>query len=232
MRALIFRHLIKVASVLFLLTVADHPPSIEQLAGYGELHTKASHSGCALDPDYELVHHTARRHLVYVFEGIAIAAGKAPETYSVELIRNRGGEPYINAMTCSSSRLIWVSVKAWEELHNYEPALALLVAHELAHGDLRSPFLLRADRMQATERHLFQSLTYRQQWEVSADQRAAEFMLKAGYQPAQIRAAARYILQREGAKHLIPSSFSHPSGWDRVALLGYYLERGEPLVAK
>jgi len=86
--------------------------------------------------------------------------------------------------------------------------------------------------MQVTERHLFQTLTYRQQWEVAADQRAADIMLRAGYSQSQILAASRYILGREGAAHLLPASYSHPSGWDRVALLNYYLERGSGILAR
>lgn len=232
MKSLFFRHLCQVATIFFLLTVADHPPPMEGLVGYGELTATELTSGCALDPAYTPVHHTARRHLVYLFDGLAKAAGEMPEEYSLELIRSQAAEPYINAMTCSSSRLVWVSVKAWEELHDYEPALALLIAHELAHGQLRSPFLLRADKMLTTERHLFQTLTYRQQWEIAADQRAAEIMLIAGYSPTEISTASRYILSRDGGDHLIPASYSHPSGWDRVALLDYFLNRNQPLVAR
>ncbi len=202
------------------------PPGPEQPASYAELgvhsHPVAS---CALDADFELVHHTGRRYLRYLVDLLAPGTGRAAESYSVEIMRDRRGLQQINAMTCSSSRLIWVSDKAYQELQDHEAALAFVVAHELAHGGDLRPGNVYAANVTLAERELLQILTYRQRFEVVADQHALDLMVRAGYSAPDVVAAAAYILSRPGAEHLLPASASHPAGYDRLQLLEYYAAR-------
>ena len=128
-------------------------------------------------------------------------------------------------MTCTNSKVIWVSRKAYQELYGYEPALAYLMAHEIAHGSARSIFWANLDWRYPGEERLYKSLTGRQRHEVVVDQRAADIMLAAGYPQEAILAGARYILWQDGAELVLAAGPSHPAGWDRVALLSYYLSR-------
>lgn len=210
-------------SILFGLSsfsiAADHPPP-------GLLTTVAApECSCRLDANYELVHHTAQRHLLQVFSRIAMANGLDPSTYSLDLMRDRRGKREINAMTCAHSRVIWVSVTAWERLHTSEIALGLLLAHELAHGVRREAGDIRRAATTPGERRLLLTLTDRQVAEVAADQLAADYLLTAGYSPSQINQAKHFILAQNGDGMLARASASHPAGRDRANLLTYYLGR-------
>ena len=128
-------------------------------------------------------------------------------------------------MTCSDSHLIWVSITAWEQLATYEPALTLMLAHELAHGDHRPVHKLKQDVMTTAERCLQEELTYRQLIEIATDQRAADIMIKAGYTSQQINRASWHILSRDTEGALATATASHPAGRDRANLLSFYLGR-------
>ncbi len=210
----------------FLALKADHPPSISAaFATAGASAEVANYSGCALHDGFTLIPHTGRQHIIDLVEKLAPAAGESPHAYSIDIMQETAGPEYINAMTCASSKVIWVSRKAIEELYGYDPALAYIVAHEIGHGSARSVFSLEHDWMLATERQLFSSLNVHQRHEVAVDQRAADIMLAAGYSKEAILAGAQYILWQEGADLVLAAGPSHPSGWDRAALLSYYLER-------
>jgi hypothetical protein len=167
---------------------------------------KAENTSCALDPNFVPVHHTANRHFEFLLGKLAPAAG-------------------INAMTCPDSHLIWISVTAWEQLATYEPAMALMLAHELAHSDHRPFHALKQDRMITAERRLLNSLSNRQLIEIATDQRAADIMARAGYSPQQISRASWHILFRDAEGTMAAGSVSHPPGRDRANLLSYYLGR-------
>lgn len=200
---------------------------VERPAAFATLPTTPAFTGvsCAIDPNFTPVHHTARRHVAYLFAPLARAAGVNPAAYSIELMRDRRGHRAINAMTCADSRLIWISVTAWERLRESEAALSLLIAHELAHGSHRGPFALKHDAMSAAESNLLSSLTTRQRIEVAADQRAADIMARAGFSAAEINAASRYILTRDDGGFLAKATSSHPAGRDRANLLTFYVGR-------
>jgi Zn-dependent protease with chaperone function len=178
-----------------------------------------------LDPNFEPVNHTAKRQVEAIFHDLALAAGNDPASYSIELMQDRRGHRAINAMTCASSRVIWLSVTAWEQLHDHKPALALILAHELAHADHRHPSKLKHDPMTAAERQLLSSLTPRQKVEIAADHRAADLMAIAGYTTTQINQASRYILARDENGILSKATYSHPAGRDRINLMTFYLGR-------
>jgi hypothetical protein len=156
---------------------------------------------------------------------LAPAAGTSSAKFSIEMMRDRRGVRVINAMTCSDSHLIWISVTAWEQLATYEPALALLLSHELAHSDHRPLHTLKKDEMTAAERQLLNTLSNRQLVEIAADQRAADIMTRAGYSPQQISRASWHILSRDIEGTLTAGSESHPAGRDRSNLLSFYLGR-------
>jgi hypothetical protein len=203
-----------------------HPPPTEDapLSGYGAV-MKAESTSCALDPNFVPVHHTANRHLKFILGKLAPAAGISSTKFSIEMMRDRRGVRAINAMTCPDSHLIWISVTAWEQLATYEPALALILAHELAHSDHRPFHVLKEDRMVDAERRLLNTLSNRQLIEVATDQRAADIMARAGYSPQQISRASWHILSRDVDGSLVAGSVSHPPGRDRANLLSYYLSR-------
>ncbi|WP_026231752.1 M48 family metalloprotease [Neolewinella persica] len=200
------------------------PPAAAALSGYGTV-AKAGSTSCAIDPNFVPVHHTASRHLEFLLDKLAPAAGTNSEKFSIEMMRDRRGVRAINAMTCSDSHLIWISVTAWEQLATYEPALALLLAHELAHSDHRPLHDLKKDDMISAERQLMNSLSNRQLVEIAADQRAADIMTRAGYSPQQISRASWHILYRDVEGTLASGSESHPTGRDRANLLSFYLGR-------
>lgn len=206
---------------------APPPQAVERPFAYAGTPVSTDHSvgSCDLDPAYVPVHHTARRHVAYLFTPLARAAGLDPATYSIELMRDRRGHRAINAMTCTDSRLIWLSVTAWERLRDNEAALSLLIAHELAHGSHRGPFALKHDAMSAAESSLLARLTVRQRIEVAADQRAADIMALAGFTAGEISAASRYILLRDDGDFLAYATPTHPAGRDRTNLLTYYVGR-------
>lgn len=210
----------------FLALRSDHPPSIPAaFATTGVTSEVSSYGGCALHGGFTLIPHTGRQHIIDLVHKLAPAAGESPWAYSIDVIQENSGPEYINAMTCANSKVIWVSKKAVEELYGYEPALAYIVAHEIAHGSARSIFALEHDWMLATERHLFGTLNHHQRHEVAVDQRAADIMLAAGYSREAILAGAQYILWQDGAELVLAAGPTHPAGWDRAALLCYYLER-------
>ena len=228
----VLRLLSALSAALFLvLFSADyHPPpaghgGCAPLAFAGGTSPAAPLSGCMLDPNYEPVEHTARRQVEQIFRPLALAAGKDPGTYSLELMRDRRGHRAINAMTCPHSRVIWISVTAWERLSEHEPALALILAHELAHADHRHPSSLTKDPMTAAERRILSRLTTRQKIEVAADHRAADLMARAGYTARQINTASRYILASDESGFLSSATPSHPGGRDRINLMTFYLGR-------
>ncbi|MBC6994056.1 hypothetical protein QWY85_15505 [Neolewinella lacunae] len=211
------------------------PPGPEAAVSYAEVgEVSMPVASCALDTNFELVHHTGRRYLRYLVDQLAPGTGRPAESYSVEIMRDRRGLQQINAMTCSSSRLIWVSDKAYQELLNHEVALAFIVAHELAHGGDLRPGNVYATNVTLAERELLQILTYRQRSEVVADQHALDLMVRAGYSAPEVVAAAAFILSRPGAEHLLPASATHPAGYDRLQLLEYYAARqyGATVVAR
>lgn len=211
----------------FLALTADHPPSVTAAFASEETITPSAerYSGCALHEGFVPIPHTGRRYLLYLLNRLAPAAGEDPSLYAVDIIKETNGPEYINAMTCSSSKVIWVSRKAYLELYGYEPALAYLMAHELGHGSARSVFSANRDWRYPAEEQLYKSLTGRQRHEVVVDQRAADIMLAAGYSKEAILAGARYILWQDGAELVLAAGPSHPGGWDRAALLSYYLTR-------
>lgn len=227
----IFRLLsVLAAATLFILYIADrHPPppvSGEQLRAFAPVAPAADvSSNCRLDPNFEPVQHTARRQVQAIFSGLARAAGSDPDSYSIQLMRDRRGHRFINAMTCADSRVIWISVTAWERLRDYKPALALMLAHELAHADHRAPAELKQDEMTAAEREILDRLTLRQVAEVSADQRAADLMARVGYDAYEINKASHYIMAKDESGILSKATVSHPSGRDRVNLMAFYLAR-------
>ncbi|MFT5998705.1 MAG: hypothetical protein ACI81P_001159 [Neolewinella sp.] len=186
---------------------------------------KAENTSCALDPNFVPVHHTANRHFEFLLGKLAPAAGINPAKFSIEMMRDRRGIRTINAMTCPDSHLIWISVTAWEQLATYEPAMALMLAHELAHSDHRPFHALKQDRMITAERRLLNSLSNRQLIEIATDQRAADIMARAGYSPQQISRASWHILFRDAEGTMAAGSVSHPPGRDRANLLSYYLGR-------
>ena len=205
---------------------SQHPPptTTASLSGYGTVKS-AEGSSCAIDPNFVPVHHTASRHLEFLLTKLAPAAGTTSANFSIEMMRDRRGVRAINAMTCSDSHLIWISVTAWEELATYEPALALLLSHELAHSDHRPLHALKQDKMTASERQLLNSLSNRQLVEIASDQRAADIMARTGYSPQQISRASWYILSRDVEGTLATGSESHPAGRDRANLMSFYLGR-------
>ncbi|MEM6769632.1 MAG: hypothetical protein AAF597_03515 [Bacteroidota bacterium] len=211
----------------FLALTADHPPSglAATACEHSHNHSTSYYGGCALHEGFVPIPHTGRRYLLYLVDRLAPAAGEDPAIYSVDIIRETSGPEYINAMTCSDSKVIWVSRKAYQELFGYEPALAYLVAHEIAHGSSRSVFSANRDWRYPAEERLYKSLTGRQRHEVVVDQRAADIMLAAGYSQESILAGARYILWQDGADLVLAAGPSHPGGWDRATLLSYYLAR-------
>lgn len=217
------------ASLVFLRMADRHPPppvSETVLNAYASgANLSVTGSECWLDPDFEPVYHTARRQVQAVFHNLALAAGNDPASYSIELMRDRRGHRAINAMTCADSRVIWISVTAWEQLGSNEPALALMLAHELAHADHRHPAALMNDRMTAAERKLLRQLTPRQAVEIAADHQAADLMARAGYSATQINKASRYVLAREGNGMLSKATVTHPAGRDRMNLMTFYLGR-------
>lgn len=200
---------------------------VERPAAFADVPAPSAHvaGSCKLDPNFTPVHHTARRHVAYLFEPLARAAGVDPAAYSIELMRDRRGHLAINAMTCADSRLIWISVTAWERLRDNEAALSLLIAHELAHGSHRGAFALKHDAMSAAERNLLNNLTVRQRIEVAVDQRAADIMVRAGFTAGEINTASRYILTRDDGGFLAKATPSHPAGRDRANLLTFYVGR-------
>lgn len=183
------------------------------------------YGGCQLNSNFEPVHHTGRRYLQYLVFRLAPGAGVNPDDYSIDLIKDRRGIQAINAMTCAKSKVIWLSVKAYRELVDSEASLAYIMAHELAHGVPLPQELMETTWMSDQDRQLFQSFSARQRKEVLIDFYSAQIMLKAGYQSWQISAGARYILSRDGANHLVATTYTHPGGWDRVRLLEAYLAR-------
>jgi len=207
--------------------VREPAPATKSLASFSAVTTAGEHAagGCALDFNFVPVHHTARRHVLQLFRPLARAAGVDPATFSVEMMRDRRGYRTINAMTCTDSRLIWISVTAWERLRENEAALSLMLAHELAHGDHRSPFLLGYDAMTVSESQLLATISLRQRIEIAADQRAADIMLRVGFTPLEIKSASRFILAKDKGGFLARASPSHPAGRDRVKLLHYYVGR-------
>lgn len=210
------------------------PPNTENTRfGYASL-SETETASCALDPNFVPVHHTANRHFEFLLGKLVPAAGINNAEFSVEMMQDRRGVRAINAMTCPDSRLIWISVTAWEKLATYEPALALLLAHELAHTDHRPLHLLNEDQMTAAERQLLNTLTNRQLVEIAADQRAADIMIGAGYSPQQINNASWRILYQDVEGSLAAGSESHPAGRDRANLLAFYLGRKylNPTVAR
>lgn len=217
------------ASLIFLQMADRHPPPVLSTAGLSAYAAGASlpetTSGCSLDPNFEPVEHVARPQVKAIFSDLALAAGNDPESYSIELMRDRRGHQSINAMTCANSRVIWISVTAWEKLSGHEPALALMLAHELAHADHRHPAELTEDQMTPAERKLLNGLTQRQKVEIAADHRAAELMALAGYTAQQINTASRYILASDEKGMLSKSTVSHPGGRDRINLMTFYLGR-------
>jgi len=211
----------------FLALTTDHPPSVGAAFAYPAstpVNTE-NYGGCALHEGYVPIPHTGRRYLLYLLDRLAPAAGENPADYAVDIIRETSGPEYINAMTCADSKVIWVSRKAYQELYGYEPALAYLMAHEIAHGSARSVFWANLDWRYPAEERLYKSLTGRQRHEVGVDQRAADIMLAAGYTEEVILAGARYILWQDGADLVLAAGPSHPAGWDRLSLLAYYLDR-------
>lgn len=209
---------------LFFCLAADHPPPVA--AAYSPVSSAGTAAyGCNLHNGFVAIPHTGRRYLQYLVGQLAPAAGHDPADYSVDIIRETTGPEYINAMTCSDSKVIWVSRKAYRELFGYEPALAFLMAHEIGHAGHRSVYAMELEAATEVELQLRNQLTYRQKHEVVVDQRAADIMLQAGYKKETILAAARYILRRDGAELILKEGPSHPGGWDRVALLGHYLKR-------
>jgi len=209
-------------------TVAD-----EQLSAYATVGPKAvPYSDCGIDSNFQPVHHTGRRHLLYLFGQLAWANGIPAESYAIELMRDSRGLRRINAMTCPGSRFIWVSVTAWELLSDSDAALTLLLAHELGHADHRPAADLRRDPMTDAERKLVFSLTLRQLSEVAVDQRAADLMRTAGYTDREIAAAAHLILARDTDGVISKATESHPAGRDRVNLLTYYLGREQEVLAR
>jgi Zn-dependent protease with chaperone function len=223
------RSVLAAASLLFFCLADRHPPPVvpeAELSAYvSGPDLSANESGCQLDPNYEPVSHTARRQVQALFYDLALAAGKDPDSYSIELMRDRRGYRAINAMTCADSRVIWISVTAWERLSGYEPALALMLAHELGHANHRHPATLKNDQMTTAERKLLSSQSPRQMVEIAADQRAADLMANAGYTASQINRASHYILARGEAEMLSKATVSHPSGRDRINLMTFYLGR-------
>lgn len=211
---------------LFLRPSSEHPPPAQgnAPAGYASLSATVNGS-CALDPNFMPVPHSASHNLALLLAKLTPAAGVEAEDYHIEMMRDQRGTDGINAMTCPDSRLIWVSVSAWEQLANFEPALALLLTHELAHANHRPVASLLDDAMLPAERTLLGNLSERQLLEVAADQRAADIMARAGYSAAQINYASWYILSRDPDGNLGKSSVSHPAGRDRANLLTYYLAR-------
>ncbi|MEO0731888.1 MAG: hypothetical protein AAFZ52_03565 [Bacteroidota bacterium] len=179
---------------------------------------------CVLDAHFEPIHHTGRRYLLHLLEQLAPAAGINPATYSVELIADRRGLEEINAMTCTGSRMIWLSEKAYTELVGHDVSLVFVMAHELAHGGAGQELLLSGNTwMSPADRELFARFNIRQYREVIFDLQAAEILLHSGYHPAAIVEGAAFILGQEGADHLLPATNTHPAGWDRVQLLSSYL---------
>lgn len=227
----IFRLLsiLAMASLSFLRLADRHPPPLAeeaQLSRFVPAATEpAAYSGCRIDPNFEPVNHSALSQVKAIFNSLALAAGTDPETYSIELMQDRRGHRTINAMTCADSRVIWLSVTAWEELKEHESALALLLAHELAHADHRHPASLKKDQMTNAERTLLSSLTPRQTVEIAADHRAADLMAQAGYSAHQINKASRYILASDESGSLSKATASHPAGRDRINLMTFYLAR-------
>lgn len=219
-------------AVMFFHGVAttSHPPPAGG-CGHGHDHGLEAYGGCALHDGFVPIPHTGRRYLLHLMDKLAPAAGENPDNYSVDIIRETAGPEYINAMTCASSKVIWVSRKAFQELYGYEPALAFLLAHEIGHGSFGSVVAADGEGIRAAEGQLLGQLTYAQRREIAVDQRAAEIMLNAGYSEEAVLAGARYILWQDGAELVLQSGPSHPGGWDRVALLGYYLERRAGLSA-
>ncbi|TXF88141.1 hypothetical protein FUA23_15995 [Neolewinella aurantiaca] len=212
----------------FRLSDRHPPPNVPArgISAYAAVSDLAStSSGCALDPNFEPVFHTARGQVQWVFHDLALAAGNDPDSYSIELMQDRRGYRAINAMTCTASRVIWLSVTAWDRLSDNEPALALLLAHELAHADHRNPALLKNDPMTDAERHLLGQLTLRQLEEIAADHRAADLMVLAGYSIAEINQASRFILADGGALAFSGATQTHPAGRDRANLMTFYLGR-------
>lgn len=205
---------------------SQHPPPITEapLSSYGTS-PATQHTACAIDPNFVPVHHTAGRHLEFLMDKLAPAAGTTSAKFNIEMMRDRRGVRAINAMTCTDSHLIWVSVTAWEQLATYEPALALLLAHELAHRDHRPFHALKKDEMTAAERQLLNTLSNRQLVEIAVDQRAADIMKRAGYSEQQIGRASWYILSRDVEGSLAAGSASHPPGRDRANLMSFYLGR-------
>lgn len=212
------------AFLVFCALSADHPPSASA-AAYAPGELPDTDYGCALHDGFVPIPHTGRDYLLELTGRLAPAAGEDPAAYSVDVIRETHGPEYINAMTCANSKVVWVSRKAYGELYGYEPALAYLMAHEIGHGSHRSVRVTDRDPMGAAERQLRSHLNHRQRHEVAVDQRAAEIMLAAGFTTEEVLAGARYILWQDGADLILNGSPSHPRGWDRLALLRYYLNR-------
>ncbi|MEM1358175.1 MAG: M48 family metalloprotease [Bacteroidota bacterium] len=181
------------------------------------------YGGCQLNSNFEPVHHTGRRYLQYLVYRLAPGAGINPHEYAIDLIKDRRGIESINAMTCASSKVIWLSVKAYRELVDSEASLAFIMAHEIAHGVTLPQEINNLAWMNPQERQLYNSFSSYQRKEVLIDFYSAQIMLRAGYQDWQISAGARYILSRDGAEHLVATTYSHPGGWDRVRLLEGYL---------
>lgn len=179
--------------------------------------------GCQLNSNFEPVHHTGRRYLQYLVNRLAPGLGIDPQEYSVDLIKDRRGVESINAMTCAKSKVIWLSVKAYRELVDSEASLAYIMAHELAHGTQVPKEIREVAWMGPEERQLYLSFSTHQRKEVLFDLHSAQIMLRAGYQAWQISTGARYILTRDGASHLVATTYSHPGGWDRIRLLDGFL---------
>lgn len=210
-------------TLLLFLTTDLPPPAIHAYAA--EPSYSFELNGCVLHEGFVPIPHTGRRHLLYLLDQLAPAAGEDPREYSVDIIRETSGPEYINAITCASSKVIWVSRKAFQELYGYEPSLAFLMAHEIAHGAHQSVSSMKRGWVSPAEQQLRSQLTNRQLHEIAVDQSAAEIMLKAGYTTETILAGARYILWQDGADLILQEGPSHPGGWDRLALLRYYLNR-------
>lgn len=211
---------------LWLTPFSEHPPPTTSPAPAGYAALSATNStSCGIDPNFLPVAHVAQAYFEDLLARLAPVAGFAPEEYTVEMMRDLRGRSEINAMTCPDSRLIWVSVSAWEQLANYEPAIILLLAHELAHADLPPDYSLYIDEMLPAERQLLGTISDRQMAEVLADRRAADIMAAAGYSAQQINQASWYILARDASGNLGQASATHPAGRDRANLLTYYLAR-------
>ncbi|MEM9928562.1 MAG: hypothetical protein AAF840_01960 [Bacteroidota bacterium] len=201
---------------------SQHPPPIS--AAHNHLHEGGAHA-CTINPNYLPVPHEGLHDVRSTFNRLTQALGLESADYSLELMRDKRGIRQINAMTCPRSRMIWVSVTAWERLHHHDAAMTLLLAHELAHAEVRTSLALRQDAMTVAEDIIMSIVTNRQLIEVAADQRAADLMMAAGYTIYEINAAAHFIMASDAEGLLTAATPTHPGGRDRLNLLTFYLAR-------